>query len=78
LILPSGLDFDDYLQQGQQNYRQVFRLELLRRLFNRPLEYWLALDRALYLEDHGYQVSISRFCDRSITPRNLLIQGQRI
>jgi hypothetical protein len=78
LTLPDKTDFDVYLQTGREKYRQVVRLELLRRLFNRPLELWLALDRALYLQEHGYQVSISRFCDYHTSPRNVLIQGQRI
>ena len=76
LEVPADVDFDQYLQQGRAQYRKIYRLELLRRVFNRPLEYWLVLDRALYLEEHGYRVSISSFCERKVSPRNLLIQGQ--
>lgn len=77
LQLPDTLDYDHYLQQGRDRHHQVFRLELLRRLFNRPLELWLVLDRALYLEQHGYRVSISRFCDSAVTPRNLILLAER-
>lgn len=78
LPLPASIDYEHYLQLGQEKYRQVFRLELLRRLFNRPLEHWLVLDRALYLEQYAYKVTISRFCNSSDSPRNLLLQAQRI
>lgn len=75
--LPDSINYDRYLQMGREQYQRVFRLELLRRLFNRPLELWLVLDRAMYLEEQGYEVSISRFCEAKVSPRNLLIQGRR-
>ncbi len=77
LSLPDNIDYAHYLHQGEKRYREVFRLELLRQLFNRPLELWLVLDRALYLEEQGYQVSLNSFCENTISPRNLLIRGRR-
>jgi hypothetical protein len=63
--------------QGWARLAQVRNLELVRALFRRPLELWLALDRALWLADHGYQVRLGTFCDASVTPRNLLILAER-
>ncbi len=77
LTLPAGVDYGDYERRGQQRSDTVDRIELVRHLFRRPLEYWLVLDRALYLEEHEYCVSLVRFCDKSLTPRNLLLQGRR-
>tara|TARA_R110002073_G_scaffold20812_7_gene74069 strand:+ start:4829 stop:6025 length:1197 start_codon:yes stop_codon:yes gene_type:complete len=77
LELPATIDYAYYLQRGREKHRAIVRLELLRQLFNRPLELWLALDYALYLEQHGYRVHVTQFCDRSVSPRNVLIQGQR-
>lgn len=77
LTLPDYIDYADYLQRGIKRYQEVFRLELMRQLFNRPLELWLVLDRALYMEDQGYTVSVNTFCERRISPRNLLIQSTR-
>ena len=37
----------------------------------------LALDRALFLQEQGYQVEIGTFCSRSATPRNILIVAAR-
>lgn len=78
LQLPANIDYQHYLQRGKEKQQQVIRLDLLRRLFNRPLELWLVLDRALYLQERGYEVSVSRFCEASVSPRNILIQAQRI
>jgi hypothetical protein len=42
-------------------------LELLRGLFRRPLELWLVLDR----------VEVGRFCEPTLTPRNLMVLAER-
>jgi hypothetical protein len=76
LTLPRTLDYDHYLRLGSEHSRHIFRLDLLRRLFGRPLELWLVLDRALFLQEHGYRVSITQFCARQETPRNLLLQAE--
>ena len=52
-------------------------LERLRNLFRRPLELWLVLDRALFLEEQGYSVRLGTFCDYPLTPRNLLLLAER-
>ena len=60
-----------------QRLAQVRNLELLRGLFRRPLEIWLLLDRALYLQEAGYQVQLGEFCATSLTPRNLLLLAEK-
>lgn len=77
LSLPSGIDYGHYLQRGRERQRAITRLELLRQLFSRPLELWLVLDCALYLQEHGYRVEVTQFCDSGVSPRNLLLQGTR-
>ncbi|MCU7648614.1 SAM-dependent methyltransferase [Pseudomonas piscis] len=62
---------------GWQRLAQVRNLELLRGLFRRPLELWLVLDRALFLQQQGYQVRLGTFCPAPLTPRNLLLLAQR-
>ena len=58
---------------GQERLAQVRNLELVRNLFRRPLELWLVLDQALYLQEQHYRVSVGTFCESNITPRNLLL-----
>ena len=38
---------------------------------------WLVLDRALFLQEHGYDVRMGVFCDYPLTPRNLLLLAER-
>ncbi|MGF6394961.1 methyltransferase [Pseudomonas plecoglossicida] len=60
-----------------QRLAEVRNLERLRNLFRRPLELWLVLDRALFLEEQGYSVRVGTFCDYPLTPRNLLLLAER-
>ncbi|WP_347903287.1 methyltransferase [Pseudomonas purpurea] len=62
---------------GWQRLAQVRNLELLRGLFRRPLELWLVLDRALLLEEKGYNVRLGQFCEAPLTPRNLMLLAER-
>lgn len=71
------LDADHWLALGQQRLKAVRRMELVTHLFRRPLEIWLALDRALYLEQQGARVSLGEFCEPALTPRNILLQAER-
>ncbi|MGE8390887.1 MAG: methyltransferase [Pseudomonas sp.] len=62
---------------GWQRLAAVRNLERVRNLFRRPLELWLVLDRALFLEEQGYSVRLGTFCDYPLTPRNLLLLAER-
>ncbi|MGL5030355.1 MAG: methyltransferase [Aeromonas sp.] len=77
ITLPGGLDYGDLLAQGERRFGDVGRMELVRHLFRRPLEIWLVLDRALFLQEQGYQVDVGEFCPKPMTPRNVLIRAVR-
>ena len=38
---------------------------------------WLVLDLALGLEEAGFEVQVGTFCDRELTPRNLMVLAQQ-
>ncbi|RMJ03123.1 hypothetical protein DOQ08_02588 [Marinobacter litoralis] len=78
VLLPADIDWSYWLAMGQKRSRQVRRHELLRHLFRRPLELWLVLDYAVYLEEQGYRVNLGTFCERSLTPRNLLLDAVHV
>jgi hypothetical protein len=78
LALPLIIDWQHWLAEGERRFRQVRRHELLRHLFRRPLELWLVFDYAVFLEERGYRVRLGTFCDRSLTPRNLLLDAVRV
>lgn len=71
------VDWQRLEAHGWQRLAEVRNLELLRDLFRRPLEIWLALDRALYLQEQGYTVQLGTFCPHTLTPRNLLLLAER-
>ena len=77
LELSINPDWDALEAEGWQRLAQVRNLERVRNLFRRPLEMWLVLDRALFLEEHGYAVRLGTFCDYPLTPRNLLLLAER-
>ncbi len=76
LSLPADVDYARWQEHGWQRQREVRRYELLRHLFRRPLELWLVIDYGLFLQEQGYQVSLGEFCDRGLTPRNLLLDAR--
>ena len=75
LTIPPQVDWPALERIGWQRQAEVCRMELPRHAFRRVLELWLVLDRALYLQESGYSVDVSRFCEREVTPRNLLISA---
>jgi len=77
LALPTGVAWASFEQAGLRRLREVTRLELVRHLFRRPLEVWLVLDRQCRLEEAGFNVELGTFCQRELTPRNLLLRAVR-
>ncbi|MDP3540323.1 MAG: methyltransferase [Azonexus sp.] len=66
----------EFERLGWQRWRELMCLSIVRHAFRRPLEIWLALDLAVFLEQQGYSVDLGSFCERRLTPRNLLISAQ--
>jgi hypothetical protein len=75
---PGLRDWAQLEAAGWQRLAEVRNLELVRGLFRRPLELWLLLDRALYLEEQGYRVRLGNFCSHRLTPRNVLLLAERL
>lgn len=69
----SEIPFDGFEALGYLRSEHVKKVESISQYFRRPLELWLVLDRALRLQETGYHVTIESFCDKALTPRNLLV-----
>lgn len=76
LPIPEGLDWPTLEQQGWQRQHDVMRLNLLRFAFRRAIEVWLVLDMVTFLQARGYIVYVTEFCEKHITPRNILISAR--
>jgi hypothetical protein len=74
--LPKPQSAHQFEEIGWVRQRELIRLSIVRHVFRRSLEVWLALDLAIYLENNGYTVGLGSFCERHLTPRNLLISAQ--
>jgi len=77
LPLPAHWDAAAAEAAGWERVRATRALSTLRAQFRRPLEVWVELDRALYLQEAGYAVTLGTFCGRHVTPRNILILASR-
>lgn len=74
-IALNNVDFEAYQILGEERFFRMEKLSLVQQAFHRALELWLVLDKSLYLQEQGYQVTLSEFCDKKITPRNILIHA---
>jgi hypothetical protein len=77
LPVPSVRRAGEFEAIGWQRRDEVMRLSIVRHAFRRAIEVWLALDLAGYLEERAYRVELGSFCERQLTPRNLLISARR-
>lgn len=77
ITLPDNVDYPYWQKLGEGLMQTTEQFELMLDLFRRPIEVWLALDKALYLEENGYDVSLTSFCERQLTPRNIMINSVR-
>jgi hypothetical protein len=66
----------EFEARGWQRRDEVMRLSIVRHAFRRAIEVWLALDLAGFMAERGYQVGLGSFCDRRLTPRNLLVSAR--
>ena len=67
----------ELMERARRKLSILSRLEKAQLAFREPLERWLLLDRALFLQEHGYQVQIQQFCAKHHTGRNHLILARR-
>lgn len=78
LPLPSTSVSAAFEAKGWQRRDEVMRLSIVRHAFRRAIEVWLALDLACFLAERGYEVGLGSFCDRRLTPRNLLVSASKV
>ncbi|MCP4499597.1 MAG: methyltransferase [Deltaproteobacteria bacterium] len=65
------------LDEGEKRMARARRLGVVRGVFRRLIEVWIALDRGVSLQESGFDVEVGTFCSSAITPRNVMIRGWR-
>lgn len=55
----------------------VKRIALFKQIFVEPIEALFSIDKAIYLNESGYDTYLCHFVPRNITPRNHIIIGRR-
>ena len=76
----SEKDFEDFYLRSdiQKTLRTIILCNLIRWQLGRALEIYILLDRALFLEEHDYQVSFKTYFQESLSPRNIGILAIKI
>ncbi|WP_107851293.1 methyltransferase [Oceanimonas marisflavi] len=77
LPMPAQLNGSHWLALADARRLLIKRIELVRHLYRYPLELWLLLDRALFLEEQSYRVTLGTFTDMANTPRRFLLQAHK-
>jgi hypothetical protein len=75
LPAPTPAEIAAAAAQAHAHYLDQRRLSLPRSMLGRALEIFLALDRALYLQRHGYATQVVELFPAAYSPRNLAVLG---
>jgi len=75
LALASPHEIDHHDRCGAAEFIQMRRFSLPRAMMARALEVTVAFDRAVLLEEHGFDAHVVEVFDKDVTPRNLATIG---
>lgn len=67
--------FDDL--KTQEFLKKIFAAQAIRWQLARPLEIYLLFDRALFMQEHGWEIEVFQIFDDHISPRNIAIWGKK-
>jgi hypothetical protein len=70
-------ELDSFEVSARPETRRIFLCHLLRDRFARPLELVILLDRALLLEELGFQVELLQVFEPRLSPRNIALIASR-
>ncbi len=73
----SSVLVDETLMQAQKRLPVITQMEWVQFQFQRAIEVWLLLDQVLFLEANGYMCDLFEFCEKSLTPRNLMLRADK-
>jgi hypothetical protein len=70
-------ELNDYYAQekNQEQIKQMLAAAIIRDVMGRVLETAIMIDRALWLEEHGYESQVFEIFDPTISPRNMVLEA---
>lgn len=77
LPVPANAVINALIPEAHERLTLIRSIDTVRHLFRRPLELWLLLDRALFLQEQNYTVGLQQFCAHHESPRNTIIIAKR-
>ncbi len=78
LPTPTPGAIDEAARWAREHQARIRRMALPRSMLSRALELFVTLDRAKFLEDRGYQVSVFELFPDAISARNLVLMGRPV
>ena len=72
----SKINVKNMEEKGREQLRIIRALSSFRSMFGRVLEVWINTDRALWLQEKGYNVTLGICMPKSASPRNIAIQAK--
>ena len=67
-----------YLEPSRQTLLwEMISSGIIRNTFGRLLELYILLDRAIFLEEQGYEVKVEEIFDETISPRNISLTASQ-
>ena len=75
---PTPRAFEEAAAWASTQHARTRRLSLPRAMLARALEVFVLLDRAVYLEEHGFAVSIGTLFPETVSARNLALIANRL
>ncbi len=77
--LPNASELDEFYEAESKKplLKKIYLTNIIRWSIGRPLELYILLDRALYLEEKGLKVELKAFFDEELSPRNIGILAMK-
>lgn len=77
LTLSDNIDYEAYLEQGATRLQTIRRIEVVQHFFKPFIEQWLNIDKAIFLQEHGFDVDVFECWPKHISPRNTMLVAKR-
>ena len=68
-------EVNQFYEESTEKVWDHYLADTIRLLLGRVIEVYIALDRAIYLEENNYSVVVEGLFDRALSPRNIMLRA---